>query len=141
MLRFARSARRAAGHKRLQRHQRGDPDRRQGRAATFGHQASRRGQRSGPARQSVAAAAICDRDEAGLARGAGAGSEGAHDQVRTLFPLPIASTLLAACGRVCGVKLKGVVAPEASIRQWAAGLQNQKRRASRVADEKVPYSK
>ena len=103
--RFAGAHRAVAGYAGLLGDQRGDPDRRQGRAATFGHQASRRGQRSGPARQSVAAAAICDRDEAGLARGAGAGSEGAHDQVRTLFPLPIASTLLAACGGVCGVGL------------------------------------
>ena len=92
--RFAGAHRAAAGYGGLQRDRRGDPDRRQGRAATFGHQASRRGQRSGPARQSVAAAAICDRDEAGLARGAGAGSEGAHDQVRTRFPLPIASGCL-----------------------------------------------
>ena len=103
--RFAGAHRGAAGRKGLLRRLRGDPDRCLGRAATFGHQASRRGQRSGPARQSVAAAAICDRDEAGLARGAGAGSEGAHDQVRTLFPLPIASTLLAACGGGCGVGL------------------------------------
>ena len=78
--RFAGAHRAAAGRKGLLRRLRGDPDRCLGRAATFGHQASRRGQRSGPARQSAAAAAICDRDEAGLARGAGAGSEGASGE-------------------------------------------------------------
>ena len=81
--RFAGAHRAVAGYAGLLGDQRGDPDRRQGRAATFGHQASRRGQRSGPARQSAAAAAICDRDEAGLARGAGAGSEGASEQEGT----------------------------------------------------------
>ena len=107
--RFAGAHRAVAGYAGLLGDQRGDPDRRQGRAATFGHQASRRGQRSGPARQSAAAAAVCGRDVALLARGAGAGSEGAKELVRTLSPLPIASTLLAACGGVCGAGLASVV--------------------------------
>ena len=107
--RFAGAHRAVAGYAGLLGDQRGDPDRRQGRAATFGHQASRRGQRSGPARQSAAAAAVCGRDVALLARWAGAGSEGAKELVRTLSPLPIASTLLAACGGVCGAGLASVV--------------------------------
>ena len=47
--------------------------------------------------------------QVGLARGAGTGSEGASGLVRTLSPLPIASTLLAACGGVCGAGLASVV--------------------------------
>ena len=70
----------AAGHKALQLNQRGEPDRRQGRAATFGHQASRRGQRSSGLRRSAAAAVVCGRDEAWLARGADSANEGASDQ-------------------------------------------------------------
>ena len=79
--RFAGARRAAAGHKGLLGELRGDPDRRLGRAATFGHQASRRGQRGRDLRRSAARAAVCGRDEAGLASGAGTGSEGASDQV------------------------------------------------------------